>query len=768
MSYKFTPIHYTIGNEVTSETAHVTQHASTKYKDKDGNALNSLFIARSVETTGVKPGDYKTIVDKPATREAIDREPLIRVDLVDAKGNIIRYGYIKIRIVDATAVSKDYEVSIPMDELYMNCGDEGKIQWHQVENLILAKLGDGEGFTKQEFETYYYLDVYGGYKNMPYIKPENNTQAKADNDPAGKLYSSTWMAKRYFKDGASYKAAFDETNLGKWTTTNNHFGEVWYTPHDNSTEGHNWDEQTNVLIWNLYPGVVDRTAKGTTVGKENAGNMTGAKYKKLIELTGASYSNQGKSQKEISTVVRFINKISGTSIWVTLQVPEKKISFAYADVNKRVLDHWYDFKTGYKDNTPDTIEVYANVPTPAEINRATGITVSGFTKNLTEYWLNQNINDAVVFHGNVAKFNKFTGGKSNVTFRFRLPEQGVNADFSADAKGQWTAPGASGATWTVELNAAKTEIVAVAKNGAPYGPTVICSLTPQGTIHWNGRTEGAKLFDNKAIAPNKEDVNEPANDILNYIGMFDKKGNNQKKTYLSGQKDKTFAAYVEVVVTNDCYDPLIGKNYFNVRFLRPINVWPTETNWTDAPNTTQVYDIWRLINIRDWRTYAVVLDNQKQKLDDSNITYEGKFVDGEKASVPYSFYNITNVYVERAAITSDAYLEPLKRVITDNPASLLTIDQIPALTGKNDGVINWEYLKIMPVGTSTEVAGKTAIGLPESTQSGDILAYTNNGGVVKPFHVYVPIKVVYSHGALKPWTQTVWAVITIDPTVGNE
>ena len=136
---------------------------------------------------------------------------------------------------------------------------------------------------------------------MPYIKPENNTQAKADGDPAGTLYSSTWMAKRYFKNGNSYQAALDESNLGKWTTTNNHFGEVWYTPHDNSTEGHNWDEQTNVLIWNLYPGVVDRTAKGTTVGKENAGNMDGAKYKKLIELTGANYSNQGKSQKEIST-----------------------------------------------------------------------------------------------------------------------------------------------------------------------------------------------------------------------------------------------------------------------------------------------------------------------------------------------------------------------------------------------------------------------------------------------------------------------------------
>ena len=811
LEYRFKAIDYYVGDEKTSESAHIEQDATKP----------SVFYPRSVTEDG------KTIKGETATREVVDREPLIRVDLVWVEKNedgttkaehIIRYGYIKLRIVEEEATLYDQEVSIDLsDDLYLNCGAEAKITWSQVENLILAKLGSKDdngkaaGITKNEFEKDYKLDVYGNYTCMPFIDPSKFTDpitgktAKDQGDESGQLYTKTWQAKRYFKKSgdaptkelktakaSDYTNAIDgdyvecdDDSVANWTTANSHFGEIWYTPHDNATEGHNWDEKTNVLIWNLYPGdgTTDMKAYRETAAlldadlakaRVMAGGMNDKKYEQLMKVTGATYKNGGTSQEPISSVVRFINKKTGRSLWVTLVIPKTKIHFAYADINNRVLDHWYDFKTGYKDNTPDTIEVYANVPTPAEIDRATGVTVNGFQKDLTEYWLNQNINEAVTFH-NGAKFDKFVNTTTNpnntkVTFRFRLPEAGVNADFSADANGQWTVPGVSGATWTLELSADKTQIKAVKKGGTAYGPTVICELDPAGKIHWMGRTEGAALKTNgAALAENLEDVNEPANDILNYIGMYDKKGDLQKKSYLSGQQNKTFAAYVEVHLANDCYTPLIGKNYFNVRFLRPINVWPAQTNWVDAPNETQIYDIWRLVNIRDWRTYAVVLDGQKQQLDDSNIWYQGVFADGEKASVPYSFYNIKNIYVERSAIKSDAYLQPTQRVITADPSKLLSIDAIPALTGKNtDGSVKWEYLKIMPAGTSAVDAGTTAVGQAESTACGDILAYTNNGGVVKPFHVYVPVAVVYSHGALKPWTQTVYAIITIDPTVGNE
>ena len=39
---------------------------------------------------------------------------------------------------------------------------------------------------------------------------------------------------------------------------------------------------------------------------------------------------------------------------------------------------------------------------------------------------------------------------------------------------------------------------------------------------------------------------------------------------------------------------------------------------------------------------------------------------------------------------------------------------------------------------------------------------------LQPFHIYVPIAVEYPWGALRIYTQTAWAVITVDPTVGNE
>jgi hypothetical protein len=793
LTYKFSIVNYRVGKEETSESAHCTLEESKTFVDLAGNKIKSVVKPRSVDKAG------NTITDANATREAIDREPLIRVDLMHGN-DIIRYGYIKLRISDKDAAQeKDYEVAIELNkELYMNCGDEVKIKWSEVEALILAKLGT-EGLDKKEFERQYKLDVYGNYDFMPFLDPSKVTDedGNVDTDMPGPLYTYTWQAKRYYrKDGAAefdklvevsadkYGTALDEytpNGIDAWTLTNNHFGEVWYTPHDNSTEGHNWDEQTNVLIWNFFPGDGTDFNESRTVyvdaGKDNdgnqkgnleketAGNMNAAKYAKLMSLTEAKYSNNATSQKAVSTTVRFVNKITGRYLYVTLTVPTQKIHFAYADVNNRVLYHWYDYKQGYKTETPDTIEVYANVPTPAEIDRATGVTVNGFTKNLTEYWLNQDIKKSVTFY-NSGKFDKFAG-KSEVTFRFRLPEQGVNADFSADNNGCWTAPGASGITWTVKLNADKNAIVAVKKGSQNIDPVTICTLTRQGVIHWMGRTEEGPTADNGCILDaNKENVNEPANDILNYIGMYDNEGNLQRNKYLTKQQNKTFAAYVEVYVHNDCYDPFVGKNYFNVRFLRPINVWPTATNWIDAYNQTMVYDIWKLINIRDWRTYAVVMNGQKQKLDDGNITYEGIYADGEKASVPYSFYNIKNLYVERNKIKSDAYLPVSKRGVT--PVNdLLTIDEIPSLTGKNNGVIEWEYLKIVKAGTNPVNAGKAALGKAESTASGDLLAYTNNGGVVDVFHIYVPISIVYSHGAAKPWTQTVWATITVDPTVGS-
>ena len=466
-----------------------------------------------------------------------------------------------------------------------------------------------------------------------------------------------------------------------------------------------------------------------------------------------------------------------------------KIHFPYGDINRRVLDHWYSMTQGYADASgkqyTDTIEVYANVPTPAEVGQE-NLGQGSFDKDLKEYWLNKQIvpeiRNLFKADGETPAFDKFWDYENNkfigtVTFQFRLPKEGENADFSADKDGKWKVKGISGNEYTLKLNGAKTQIIAEKNEKAGMSADeVICTLTAQGKIHYNGREQqstNSKGVIDPTVGVQENVVNGAASDILNYIGMFDGTGKNQKDFYVTKQKDKAFSAFVEIKVANEaCFDPIIKNNFFNVRFLRPINVWPAEKSITDAPNKTQFINIWELLYIRDWRTYAVVLDGKDQQFGKTAVAGTG--LDGKKhtgnfeeGNVPYSFYNITNLYVKRDEIRSDAYLEADKRVVltnADDITKLYSIKDIPALTNED-----LQYLKIIAKGNATDAY--TVAGTPKKAASNDkedVLAYTNNGGVVKPFHIYVPIAVEYAWGALDIYTQRVWAVITVDPTVGNE
>ena len=790
LHYEFTIVDYIVGNEKTSQSAHIIK------VDANGNptddAKSGCFSVRSVDEDG------KTMVNEKATLETVGREPLIRVDLKDEAGNIVRYGYIKLRVVKDKA--QDMSITFNMSDMYMNCGEASKLTWSQVENKLLRQIN----MTKEDFEKLYHLDVVKGYTNMPYVNPTNG-------DPSGALYADAfinkWMAVRWYNAGTdeapNYKKvtpwladgtdlltnlsgdAFKADKQWKWTTSANWFGRVWYTPHDNSTTTHNWDENTNVLEWNF-----GEVPEGQDLA--NATNMVKKAYEQMMKVLGVSYDSKGLNTKALSTTVRFIHK-NGSSIYVTMTFAPGKIHFPYGDINRRVLDHWYSMTQGYADASgkqyTDTIEVYANVPTPAEFGQNNTLTTSSFEKDLKEYWLSKQIipeiHNLYKADGETPAFDKFWNYETNkfvgdVTFQFRLPKKGENADFSADKDGKWQVKGISGNVYTLKLNGAKTQIIAEKNEKAGMSDAeVICTLDPvDGVIHYNGRDEQSKyskgVVGDSYEAIQNNVVNGAATDILNYIGMYDATGKNQKEFYVTKQQDKAFTAFVEIKVANEaCYDPIIGHNFFNVRFLRPINVWPAETSITDAPNATQFIDIWKLLYIRDWRTYAVVPKGEEQQFGKAAVAGTG--LDGKKhngnfdeGNVTYEFYKISNLYVKRDEIRSDAYLEADKRVVltsADDITKLYSIDDIPALTNGNT-----QYLKIIKAADADKttysvdgVAGQVA-----SKKYSDVLAYTNNGGVVKPFHIYVPIAVEYAWGALDIYTQRVWAVITVDPTVGNE
>ena len=815
LHYEFTAIDYKIGENKTGESVHVEEIAE------------GVFAARSVTADG------KTITGQVATKEAVDREPLVRVDLVDENGNIVRYGYIKLRIVDTKPAN--LEVTIDLPEYWMNCGDEHSITWSQVENLILAKLGT-DGMLKQNFEKEYYLDVYGGYKNMPYLNP---TTAGLT-DPSGELYSGSWMAVRYYKkaDGTYAVAngsATDETDAAEYknfTATNNHFGEVWYTPHDNPTTTHNWDESTNVLIWNLYGGTVERDAYAPAItDKEQAGNMTKEKNEKLRDVCGVTYDNP-EGTNGISTVVCFKHKLNGTSIYVTLNIP--KVHFEYGVVQNKDWSHWWKFNTQLfgveSDKAPywDEFDTHMNTPVPAYVGYK-WLTVEDFKQDLRDYW--HEPNEMIKLLGDESKFTKFYSSKGGtdpvIDFIFTVPVDGLNSDgVSANAAGQWVVEGVSGTKWTLQLSDDNKKILAVKKNGATYGPEEVAIITDPGTgfsslLYYHGLEQAdPKLY-------------PAATDLVNKSGRYDETGakrygagsamgEQQDAKYLEKNIDETFTAYIKINVTHECYDPLIAKQYFNVRVLRPINVAGKEKRIKDIPNVMQKISIRDLVDIIDYRDVPVVgryaaaqaatanafgfAAPAWSSVCDGKMTGEG-FVKKQNAGVPYEFYKITDLAVIYSEILSDhqapfADREKAPARTAADVKKLLDagivkpVKNIPSLRGGlNHGDYNdptvarvlslWsndadhslkvedDWAKAQLVDMTKDKSYSTGIGKIE---------YTNNDGITQLFHIYVPIAVKYNWGNIKwdknldpagtkldnNYTQKVWAVITVDPSYLGE
>lgn len=97
LRYVFSPVMYEDGNHATGESLHISIDAKDDY--------NSPFEYEKVVLTPhsvVYDRETHQYVQKegPATREAVDREPLIKVELVDLSGQVLNVGYIKVLIKD--------------------------------------------------------------------------------------------------------------------------------------------------------------------------------------------------------------------------------------------------------------------------------------------------------------------------------------------------------------------------------------------------------------------------------------------------------------------------------------------------------------------------------------------------------------------------------------------------------------------------------------------------------------------------------------------
>ena len=443
-----------------------------------------------------------------------------------------------------------------------------------------------------------------------------------------------------------------------------------------------------------------------------------------------------------------------SAIYVTINIPAPQVHFAYGTVEKKDLSHWYrlnSYKNG-SEKEGTAIDILENVPTPAENgqkNLGVGCPNSiEFERPLYENFLNGIV--SVNMNGKEKNFSKYdyTNNK-NISFEFTLPVEGVNAEFS-HVNGTWEVYGYSGVKYTLHLSADKKQILdhhgagdviaeIVDKDGQPY----------------------IRMVDNDC-----------ANDILNHSGRYDDFGNDKAKEgsstpfYLeNGSNKESFTAYLLIKTNDECYELLLDNRYFNAKFLRPINVWGKSYNWNDAFNAVQVLNPTELLVAKDWRDYDIKLDVDWN--DGNNTAYT--FKEGE---IGWDYYNIYEVSVKYDEIFTDHAKELQDR--KDIEAALANKETIPSII-KNFTLnrvsdipaLKDPYLKVKAVDNSLKTYN-TAGKLIGTKAPQTVLEYTNNGGNVQDFHLFVPISVYYGWGHKAGNTFKVWATINVKKTTGTD
>ena len=737
LRYKFEAIHYKSGSNRTDEYEHIQLDGSVAYP-------------RSVTNEG------KQIPNEVATREVIGREPLVRVTLVNEAGDVLQVGYILLQITSTAPSTNTVSIDFGGD-YYMNCTANADITWAQVEADILRAVG----MSKAEFEASYSLETTAAASTIDVNYTNATTTATQANVKTARQYY--WTGAKW----ASIDSYNDAVNANASLNTADKKRKAYIWPLGSVYEVVNTGaQQTTVLRWTVGSQVIADWAK--TFGTTDQPMLgTWGSIERALAASGANTANKGISQNPLSVTVAYKmkdnagNYIESNAIYVTLNIPATKLHFAYAEISGKDLSLWYQnnsYLNATQNDESDAIEVHLNVPTPAAFNVATPVlTDLQFDKKLTETFVRNLIGLSGL---DATHFGQFTS--TDFGFKLVKPVKGTNAtDLDAstdDAKikltgksntktaeyaDAWIVNGVTGAKYIVQVNATGTEINAVAwvnpkdKKAYDFG-------TAQRIVTLNIGTSQITYANNKY-----------AQDILNYSGRLD-----QAKTDLQtsateylGVEDKTFTAFIQITQDqNKCYNLLMPNSYFKARWLRPINVYSANKEWTDALNTKQEAVVAEIVGVNDWRNMAV------------NGALTGA------SNVNAKFYGIADstfqhFYVDASAIYTDHHLAVGSR--TAIPASNVAAIEALKKTSDIPALANNAYFGIDNTGAKSK------------------LYYINTEANVGTFHLYVPVYVAYSFGewsynnvlkgAFVPnnateaplFTQKVYAVITVKQTTNS-
>lgn len=400
-------------------------------------------------------------------------------------------------------------------------------------------------------------------------------------------------------------------------------------------------------------------------------------------------STTGLNTNDIEVYVKFEGKKYNQNVWVKFFLPKGTFHFATGKIDdNKIASYWYDLNS----KKPGKKEIRANVTVPG-----TQDDDCEFKFDMLSTFVGNTVAPAKIAE-NFPNFMK----EAKTQFLFTTPEiaKGNAKFFSADKDGHWTVFGNSMVgdkhkEYTLEVRDGGLTI------GVVGGEDVVKLINAD-----NGDM-------NNIIEYQKT---EAAFDILNYVGHDEL------------DERMTFTAYLQVAVKS-CYDLFLLDNtqYFNVRFLRPVNLLPgNEYVMEDALDNGSKINVMDLVKLTDWRDY--------------------KF---EQHPDYIEYYEVEAITPDLEAVRTDLDLDEDKRVVSDKPETLKKLSEVTSnlLLGvdpEDDTTITWN--------------AKT------KKFEGQFITYANNSGNVQNFHLYIPLTITYKWGTK---TQPIYSVITVKKTVQN-
>lgn len=668
LEFKFELVGLWYGSNTTSESAHAA------INPEDGYTFRPQMVSKEEKnpdgTTKVEGGKQMPYGSE-ISPVCIGRTPLVRVSLVNSKGEVLDYGFIRIRISETVIPSEpqpDKKVSYkkPGTESYsfdictQNFNNWSyRNRWDQVEHDIYKLVG----LSKEEFDAHYHA--------VPY-KDEAGTELQE--------------LQQYKYDNKTKKFSTISYNQKK--------GVVVEVPNDGV-------EETTVLQWSLTAEDVERLF----FDRKNL------KQTHTTDSIAIKYQSDNEYVYESVYVVLNTNTFDIKVLW-----PKATINWADA----RIANYWYEFGSMNR----GTYEIRTNTLSP-EDEDVPNLKGEPFDNLFSDvFQRNQVISSAYVKLEN-AKYNDINW---NLVFDEKNNKNSFNGIYPDYKDQKKLKDGILNFTLVVGGKDKSTS-----KNDPTYGKYLYAK--PTGTTDTLGLVATLVYKDGAEQTPNNTVIQyahtKYAYALLNY------------KSHLDISDAESTKDILDIIVSLDakmCERSIdVVDNFFNVRFLRPINVYNKEVEITDAAtDKLQIINIRDLVKLSDWRS------TEKDTVwRDENKDY-------------WNYYQIKRIEIvggdnlEEGSYIDDCAYTNLNKDVNEEPKKTTGY-----LLGNVSKQVRFKHYATNPNNDICDFDENNAANY-------GYLEYKNLSSTVDKFQVLIPLKVVYEWGYVY-----LDVTVTVNRTAGN-